>query len=149
LAIIYRVVEDKIGKRTNVRKIKPSIGRPDPSNFKFTLSADQSAWKTEWREIYGDIDLIADFCKKKNIAFAVAIYPYGHQAKDYEWHEAGCLLAYRKTIPRLRTYRTCLKRILKKNKLSVLICFPLLGIMEAKINYIIQETAIGRKKATR
>lgn len=67
-------------------KITPiDINRGSDKLLKFTLSADQKEWEKEWQRIYEDIGLINDFCKERNIDFAVVIYPWGHQVSAREW----------------------------------------------------------------
>lgn len=83
LTILYNSLNYKIfGDR--VRKAA-AIGQPSDEVLKFSLSEDQTPWMNDWQRIFNDIQAIHNFCRERNIGFAVVIYPWGHQVSDVEW----------------------------------------------------------------
>jgi hypothetical protein len=44
-----------------------------------------TAYLPRWRHSFEYLGLIRDFCRKRGIAFAIVIYPYGHQVSPDAW----------------------------------------------------------------
>ncbi len=83
VSILYYVLQNEIAGRPSGREAL--LNQVDSELFRFSLFADQSPWKEQWQRLFSDIEEMARFCSERNIGFAVAVYPLGHQVSDKEW----------------------------------------------------------------
>lgn len=61
------------------------VARANPELVRYTLAEDKINRDEQWALIFDSIAKIKQFADQRSIAFALVIYPWGHQVNDREW----------------------------------------------------------------
>lgn len=65
--------------------VQDVVTRATPELLRYTLEADDVDREEQWNHIFESIAKIKTNVEKRSAAFALVIYPWGHQASDREW----------------------------------------------------------------
>lgn len=61
------------------------VTRANPELLKYTLAEDQTNRDEQWTQVFDSIAKIKNLAEKRAAAFALVIYPWGHQVSETEW----------------------------------------------------------------
>ncbi|MEQ1794022.1 MAG: hypothetical protein ABL970_07505 [Nitrospira sp.] len=61
------------------------VTRANPELLKYTLAEDKVNRDEQWAQIFGSIAKIKKLADERSTAFALVIYPWGHQVSETEW----------------------------------------------------------------
>lgn len=61
------------------------VTRANPELLKYTLAEDKINRDEQWTQIFDSIAKIKKLADKRSTAFALVIYPWGHQVSETEW----------------------------------------------------------------
>ena len=61
------------------------VTRANPELLKYTLAEDTINRDEQWTQIFDSIARIKKFADERSIAFALVVYPWGHQISETEW----------------------------------------------------------------
>lgn len=61
------------------------VTRANPELLKYTLAEDKTNRDEQWTQIFDSITKIKNLADKREAAFALVIYPWGHQVSETEW----------------------------------------------------------------
>lgn len=65
--------------------IQDMVARATPELLKYTLEGDDVDREEQWNHIFESIAKMKTNVEKRSAAFALVIYPWGHQVSDREW----------------------------------------------------------------
>lgn len=61
------------------------VTRANPELLKYTLAGDAINRDAQWAQIFDSIEKIKKLAEKRSMAFALVVYPWGHQINEAEW----------------------------------------------------------------
>jgi hypothetical protein len=65
--------------------VRGVVTRANPELLKYTLAEDNVNRDEQWTQIFDSIEKFKKLADKRSTAFALVIYPWGHQVSEAEW----------------------------------------------------------------
>jgi hypothetical protein len=76
---------DGLNERDSAATVHNTVEMAHPDLLRHTLEEDTADRGAQWNNVFDSLKRIRQYCDSRQIRFAMAIYPWGHQVNDTEW----------------------------------------------------------------